>query len=156
MKRLMRNWVFIAIAAWGALLLQAQYPIFGPYGNIPISTAVIATNTATLTVDQMVDSALLTATPTSAAVYTTPSATALCAAFPFVASTNTIGWNYDLYLKNTAAAGSNAITWLGGTGVTFVTSPSTSGGGMRVLKMVFNSCTGTPSISVVPYGSNTF
>lgn len=149
----MKKFIFpIAILVWAVVLL-AQTP-FGPYGVLPVATGNTATDTATLTVGQ-INSQLLTATPTAAAVYTTPTATAWCNTFPFIASSNAQGWNYDLFVKNTAAANSNAITFTGGSGVTFVSNPSISGGHMRVLKIVFNSCT-VPAISIVPYGSNTF
>jgi hypothetical protein len=150
---MLRKFIFpTIILAWGIVLL-AQTP-FGPYGVLPVTTGNTATDTIVLTVGQ-INSQLLTGTPTAAAVYTTPSATDWCNAFPFIASSSSQNWNYDLYVKNTAATNSNAITFTGGTGVTFVSSPSISGGHMRVLRVIFQNCT-VPTIAIVPYGSNAF
>lgn len=144
---------FTTLALW-AVLLVAQTVRLGPYGVLPINTANTATDTTALTIGQVAQQ-LITATPTAAAVYTTPSATTWCAAFPFIASSNAKGWNYDLYIKNTATTDTNNITFTGGSGVTFVTAPGVSGGHMHVLRVIFKDCN-TPVVSIVPYGSNTF
>lgn len=133
--------------------LFAQTQPLGPYGNIPVNTANTAIDTATLSVGQM--AGVLTGTPTAAATYTTPSATALCALFPFVASGNAQNWNYDWLVKNTSL-GANAITLAGGSGVTLVGTGTAAQNAARHFKVVFNTCTGTPAVQLISLETSAF
>ena len=143
------------LAIWGTALLLAQAVRVGPYGVLPINTANVATDSATLTIGQ-VSQQLLTGTPTVASqTYTTPDATSWCAAFPFVKSGNHKGWNYDWYIKNTASTQANTITLAGGSGVTPTSTVLVPTSSVRVLKVIFKDCS-TPVIAIVPYGSTGF
>lgn len=99
-----------------ATSIYAQQVLQGPYGAFWRNTT--ATNTATLTINQVVG--IVTGTPTGAATYTTPTATQMCNAFLTLRSnTNTYAgfFNFNWYVKNTSG-GANTITVAGGTGVT--------------------------------------
>jgi hypothetical protein len=89
----------------------------GPYGSFfRVSTAAGGAGGVTLTVDQMVG--LLIGTPTAGSTYTTPTATALCNAFPAVINAgNPSSFGLELFVVNTAG-GADTITMAGGTGVT--------------------------------------
>jgi len=156
MKRALKYVAWLPLILWASLLVHAQVQrLSNSTRYLPLNTANTATDTTALTVGQ-VSQFLLTGTPTAAALYTTPTAAAWCAAFPFIASQRAKGYNYEFIVKNTAATDSNAITFAGGDGnVTFTTAPSISGGHMHVLRVIFKDCN-TPVISIVPYGSNTF
>lgn len=133
--------------AFIAVPLHAQQAPLGPYGNIPWNVSGnTAIDTATLVVGQM--TGLLTGTPTGAANYTTPSATAICALFPFVASQSAQNWQYDWYVKNTSL-GANTITVVAGSGVTVVGTGTATQNNLRHFKIVLNTCNGTPAVQVV-------
>jgi len=117
--------------------VSAQTQILGPYGQIPILTANVAADTATLAPFQM--TGILTGTPTAAATYTTPTATALCALFPFVQTQAASNFWWDLYIKNTSA-GAFTITPAGGSGVTLVGTGTASQNQLRHFKVVLNEC----------------
>ena len=139
MNWIRRNTLFLSlilgITIWGTALL-AQRLSQGPYGVFFRQTT--ATDTATLTTAQSIG--LLVGTPTGAANYTTPTATALCNAFPSVAivpptSNFSVGWD----IKNTSG-GANTITVLGGTGVTVSGTATVAQNHMRHFIWVPGSC----------------
>lgn len=93
----------------------AQTAQQGAYGVFFRSSTAVGT--VTLTIDQMFG--LLNGTPTGAATYTTPTATALCNAFPSVASGGGPATNFGLlFVVINTSGGANTITMAGGTGVT--------------------------------------
>jgi len=117
--------------------VSAQTQILGPYGQIPILTGNTATDTTTLSPFQM--TGLLTGTPTAGANYTTPTATALCALFPFVQTQAASNFWWDLYIKNTAG-GAFTITPVAGSGVTLVGTGTAAQNQVRHFKVVLNEC----------------
>lgn len=130
--------VLITVLAWGPLpFAHAQSQPIGPYGVMPWLTANTAADTATLSAFQMVG--ILTGTPTAAANYTTPTATALCAMFPFVAAQAASNFHWSLYVKNTSA-GANTITFVAGSGVTLVGTGTVAQNNVRQFEVVLNEC----------------
>lgn len=122
MKFLIRNRINFALWALAVLMAfpitaQAQLLSTGPYGKVTWR-ATTAADTATLTLNQVVG--IVVGTPTAAANYTTPTATAMCNAFPqlrAVTATSASHFYVHWYVKNTSA-GAFTITVVGGTGVT--------------------------------------
>jgi hypothetical protein len=118
---------------------MAQTAQQGPYGAFfRASTAV---NTATLTIDQMFG--LLVGTPTSGATYTTPTATALCNAFPSVVVTapgtqSTFG--LLLAVVNTSG-NSSGITMAGGSGVTATGTLTIAASDAKLFLLYPTNCT---------------
>lgn len=115
MKKLFQTFVIALALAISAVFLFSQGQVLGPYGNLPWTTGNTAADTATLSTFNMVG--LLTGTPTAAANYTTPTATALCALWPFLAGSNAGPFSWDWVIKNTSA-GANTITVVAGAGMT--------------------------------------
>lgn len=116
---------------------QQSQPI-GPYGWLAWLTTNTATNTATISAQNMVG--VLTGTPTAGATYTTDTATNLCALFPFVANQNVNNFGWDWTIKNTSA-GANTITVAGGTGVTLIGTGTAAQNNLRHFKVVLTNCT---------------
>jgi tetrahydromethanopterin S-methyltransferase subunit D len=138
---------FVLLAFSLTSLLVAQTVPLLPYGVIPVNlTDSTAIDTGTLSVGQMYG--ILTGTPTGAATYTTPTATAMCAMFPFLNTSSSQGWNYDWYVKNTSL-GANTITLAGGTGVTLRGTGTATQNNVRHFKVVFKSCGTTPTVDLV-------
>lgn len=147
------NALVLLVFALTTLLVAQTVPLL-PYGVIPVNlTDNTAIDTASLSVGQM--TGILTGTPTTAATYTTPTATAICAAFPFIQSSQSQGWNYDWYIKNTSL-GSNTITAAGGTGVTLRGTGTATQNQIRHFKVVFKSCSPTPTIDLVSLETGAF
>lgn len=140
--------IFLAV-----LVSHAAAPIL-QYGVLPWNTANTAIDTATITVGQMTSSAILVGTPTAGASYTTPSATALCAQFPFLGNGANNRWSYDWYVKNTSL-GSNTITMLAGSGVTVVGTATAAQNTVRHFRVVFTSCT-TPAVQLLSLETASF
>jgi len=134
----------VVLLCISAFFVHAQQPI-GPYGNLPFTLNNTAADTAALVPAQMVG--LLTGTPTAGATYTTPSATALCALFPFVGASNANSFTWDWYVKNTSA-GANTITAAGGTGVTLRGTGTAAQNNLRHFKIELTTCTGTPAANL--------
>lgn len=108
-------WVLALVLALPISLL-AQNINPGPFGSFFRNST--AADTATLTPLQMYG--ILTGTPTAAANYTTPTATAMCNAIATLnkSTANTAAsFKLDLWIKNTSA-GANTITLVAGTGFT--------------------------------------
>jgi len=151
MKNFCIAFVLMLVMAAGAF---AQMPL-GLYGQIPFRTGNTAADTATLVSGQM--SGLLTGTPTAAANYTTPTATQLCALFPFVKSGANTGFWWDMWVKNTSA-GANTITVVAGSGVTVVGTATIAQNALKHFRIVLNQCgpTVTPAAQVISLGTSTF
>jgi hypothetical protein len=132
MKRL-----FLFFTLLGASIsLHAQTVAQGAYGAFFRSST--ATNTATLTVDQMVG--LLNGTPTGAATYTTPTATQLCNAFPSTANYFPSATFGILWAVINTSGGANTITIAGGTGVTAGTTLTVAQNNSRLFLLFPTSC----------------
>lgn len=146
MKRFL---ITILILMAMALPSIAQTMPLGPYGQIPMRTGNVSagTTTATLTLANMAGG-LLTSTITGAMTYTTPTATALCSLFPFLAAQGANNFSYDWYIKNTAAS-AIAITMAGGSGVTLVGTGTAAQSFLRHFKIVFTSCGATPAVQLI-------
>lgn len=153
----MRNLKFYALLAlilvWGGYIAiaQSQAP-FLQYGVLPWNTANTAIGTASLSVGQMTQG-ILVGTPVAAATYTTPTATALCAAFPFVKTNGQRRWTYAWYVKNAQTGiGDDSITVAGGSGVTLSGSGLVPVGSVKRFEVVLDNCD-TPAIHLLPVGS---
>lgn len=133
--------------------LAAQAPVAPLLNPQSFWSANVAADTATLTVNQ-VSQGVLKGTPTSAATYTTPSATAWCAAFPQLANQGASNGWFDLYVLNTSA-GANAITLAGGSGVTLRGTGTAAQNAERHFRVIFK-CTGTPAIDLLSLETATF
>jgi hypothetical protein len=153
----LRNKTFgLAFAAvllcMSAFFVHAQQPI-GAYGNLPFTLNNTAADTAAMVPSQMVG--LLTGTPTAGATYTTPTATALCALFPFVGASNSNSFVWDWYVKNTSG-GANTITAAGGTGVTLRGTGTAAQNAVRHFKIELTTCTGTPAANLYSLETTAF
>lgn len=138
------------VLVWGGFLVWAQSsaPML-QYGVLPFSTANTATGTATLSIGQIA-TGLLVGTPVTTATYTTPAASAFCAAFPFVKTNSQKRWSYDFYVKNmTTGVGA---TLAGGSGVTISGSGLVGGLGVKRFRVILDDC-GTPAVHILPIGS---
>jgi hypothetical protein len=93
---------------------------------------------------------LLTGTPTGAANYTTPTATALTGAM----TSCIVGRSYDLAVKNTAG-GAFTITFLAGTSVTLSGTMTVTQNNIRHFKIVATNCT-TPAVTMYSMGGAAF
>lgn len=140
---------FLALAAVTA---TAQTMPFSRPVAVPFRTGNTAADTAVLVPTQM--SGLLTGTPTAAANYTTPTATQLCALFPFVGS-NATNFHWDIYWKNTSA-GANTITAVAGTGVTITGTATVAQNAIKHWMVVLTGCAATPAAQLISLGSSTF
>ncbi len=138
-----------------ALSLSAQRMPLGLYGQIPFRSGNTAADTISLVPAQM--STLLTGTPTAAANYTTPTATQLCALFPFVKSGANTGYWWEWYVKNTSA-GANTITVVAGSGVTVVGTATIAQNNVKAFVIVLDQCgpTVTPAAHIFSMGTSTF
>ena len=154
MKRF-QSLLFLFAALFAAFQVYGQQTMpLGPYGNIPLlSSNPVAVDTIALTVSQM--RGLLVGTPTTAATYTTPTATALCSAFPFVGSSAAVGWNFDWWVKNTSG-GSNTITLAGGTGVTLVGTGTALQNTVRHFKVTFPTGCRTNAVTLISLETSAF
>ena len=142
----MKRLAFLFALTAAALFAQQTMPL-GVYGQIPALTGNTAADTATLTPGQM--STLLTGTPTAAANYTTPTATNLCALFPFVQAQNANNFYWHWYIKNTSA-GANTITVVAGSGVTLVGTGTAAQNNVRHFLVILTNCTsGSAAAQVV-------
>lgn len=129
------------------------------YGILPINLVdnVVAgsSGTGTLSVANMT-SQILTATPTSMAItYTTPTATALCAAFPWIGAKGGINWSYDWWVKDTAGS-ALTVTLAGGSGVTLVGTGTAVQNNLRHFKVQFRSCGATPAVNLISLDTSAF
>lgn len=132
---------------------QSGYPL-GPYGTVSWNgIAVLPTTTATLTPNQMVG--LGAGALSGAATYTTPSATALCSLWPFVGSSNAASFNWDWFVRDTAA-GSNSITVAAGSGVTVSGTATVAQNNIKHFKVNVTGCGGTPAAVVYSLGTSVF
>lgn len=152
--RLFKHLTILTIAFVLAVLTShAAAPIL-QYGVLPWNTANTAIDTAALSVGQVTGSAILVGTPTAGATYTTPTATALCAQFPFLGNRANNRWSYDWYVKNTSL-GANTITLAGGTGVTLVGTGTAAQNTTRHFRIIFTSCT-TPAVQLLSLDTAAF
>ena len=154
MSRVFRHVLFLVAAFILAVSVSHGAAPILQYGVIPFNTANVAADTASLSVGQLTGSAILVGTPTAGATYTTPTATALCAQFPFLGNGANNRWSYDWFVKNTSA-GANTITLAGGTGVTLVGTGTAAQNTIRHFKIVFTSCT-TPAVQLVSLDTAAF
>jgi hypothetical protein len=122
-------------------------------GTVPFRTGNVAADTISLVPGQM--SSLLTGTPTAAANYTTPTATQLCALFPFVqSSAANLYWPW--WIKNTSA-GANTITVVGGTGVTITGTATVAQSAVKMFMVVLDNCVaGSQAAHVISLGTSVF
>lgn len=149
MKRIFLMTAFVL----AAVSLSAQTMPLERIVNTPFRTGNTAADTATLVPTQM--SGLLTGTPTAAANYTTPTATQLCALFPFVGS-NAANFHWDIYWKNTSG-GANTITAVAGTGVTVVGTATVAQNAVKHWMVVLTGCvSGSAAAQLISLGSSTF
>ena len=148
--------VLFALFALAAGAFAQQTMPLSPFGTpqVPFRLGNTAADTATLTPGQM--QGLLTGTPTAAANYTTPTATLLCALFPFVGSSNTFNFHWEWNVKNTSA-GANTITVVAGSGVTVTGTATIAQNAVKRFMIVLDSCaSGSQAAHVVSLGSSTF
>lgn len=153
MKNVSKLFLVLLLAVMPVL---AQFPILGPYGVLPVNLAGnVFTDTGSLTTAAF-SSSILTGTPTAGATYTTPSAAALCALFPFLGANNTINWSYDWYVKNTSG-GANTITMSGGSGVTITGTATVAQNNVKQFKVLFRSCaSGSAAVVLISLGTSVF
>lgn len=123
---------------FGTLINYTVAPTTAAGGFISAGTAA---DTATLSAAQMLGG-LLTGTPTAAAAYTTPTATALVAAMSNCAA----GRMYELIVKNTSA-GNFTITMTAGTDLTISGTATVAQNHARIFKLVATNCT-TPAVTL--------
>ena len=127
------------------------YTVNAGYASVVLPTSSnTATNTATLSVAQ-VTGGLLIGTPTSAATYTTPTATSIIAALPNCY----VGASFPLILENTAG-GAYTITMAGGTNVTLIGTGTAAQSTVRNLLFVVTACTGTPALNMYSLQTGAF
>lgn len=147
---------FFAIALLCCSLAFGQAPAqLLSNGQLPVNLAGnVAVGTQTLGLAAFATQ-ILTGTPTGAASYTTPTATALCTLFPFLAQNGTFDWSYDWYVVNTSG-GSNTITMVVGSGVTLVGTGTAAQNFTRHFKVNFVTCQGTPAVQLVSLETSAF
>ena len=97
---------------------------------------------------------LLSVTPTGTTTQTTPTATALCTLFPFLAAQNANNFSYDWYVKD--VSGGFVITLAGGSGVTLVGTGTIASAALRHFKVVFTSCGATPAVQLISLETTAF
>jgi hypothetical protein len=125
----------------------------GVAGQVPFRSGNTAADTASLAPGQM--SSILTGTPTAAANYTTPTATQLCALFPFV-RTSAANLHWDWWVKNTSA-GANTITVVGGSGVTITGTATVAQNAVKHFMVVLDNCvSGSQAAHIFSLGTSTF
>jgi hypothetical protein len=126
---------FVAIFA-NFQIANAQTIPLGPYGNIPLySTNSFTAATATVLAAQF--SGIVAGSGNTTQTLTTDTAANICAAFPFVGSTNAQGWNYIVWLKN---VNSGNLTLSAGSGVTLVGTATTPTLNIRPLIVSLINC----------------
>lgn len=126
--------LFAVFANWQ--IANAQTMPLGPYGNIPLlSTNNFTGATATIPATQL--HGIVSGSTQSTATFTTDTAANICAAFPFVASSNAQGWNYLFWLKN---VNTGNLTFAAGSGVTLVGTVTTATVSMRPVIVSLISC----------------
>jgi hypothetical protein len=152
LKQLQILFVAFTLAVLTVGLLHSQYPA-GPYANVYYITSNTAADTATLSAQNMIG--LLTGTPTAAANYTTPTATALCGLFPALASQNSASFTWPLDVKNTSA-GANTITMVAGAGVTLSGTGTIAQNNVRRFEVTANNCGGTPAVTLFSLQAGAF
>jgi len=132
---------------WAGFRAFAQGPLLPTQaGQLQIGNVATATGTVTLTLNQIVGT--LVGTPGAAASYTTPTATAICAALgPY--NVPGFGWYWDI----TQGATTFAITVLGGTGVTVLGTGTAASAATRQFKFEIDNCSNAPAIEL--YSLNT-
>jgi hypothetical protein len=156
MKKFCLHFLLTFTFAFGYFqICNGQTMPLGPYGNIPLlSSNPVATDTATLTLSQM--RGMLTDTPTmDAQTLTTPTAAILCAAFPFVATSQAIGWNFDWWVKNTSL-GAHTITIGGGSGVSLVGTGTAAQSFIRHFKVTFPTGCRTNAVTLISMETTAF
>jgi hypothetical protein len=159
MKRFERFFTVVAFSVIAALLVVGQNPApLGPYANLGFPITTLATQTPTLTANQMVGEIITTFA--GATTMTTDTAANLCLLFPQVgaASQNSAGgFVYDLYVKS--AAGNTNVIPTAGAGVTIVGLGTTGASSVRHWKVVLNTCpvpgTTTPTAAVTMHSLET-
>ena len=122
-------------------------------GQSQFLTSNTAADTATLTISQ-VTSSIIVGTPTNDATYTTPSATAWCAAVPWLSNAGQNNFWYLMFVKNTAAM-AKTITMAGGSGVSVSGTATVAQNAIHGFVVVMK-CTGTPAITLVSTGTGAF
>jgi|SRR5579872_5131410 len=132
---------------WTGFRAFAQGPVLpAQAGLLQIGNLATATATATLTLNQIVGT--LVGTPGAAATYTTPTATAICAALgPY--NTPGFGWYWDI----TQGATTFTITVAGGTGVTLLGTGTAASANTRQFKFEVDNCSNAPALEL--YSLNT-
>lgn len=146
--------VFMLVLLFSMSTLAIAQPApLGPMGNLPFSQLNVATDTASLVPSQMVG--LLVGTPTAGATYTTPTATQLCALFPFVGASNATSFSWLFVVKNTSA-GANTITLAGGTGVTLSGTGTAAQNTVRLFMIEVRGCGGTPAALLYSLNTGSF
>jgi hypothetical protein len=152
LKQLQVLFVAFVLAIFTVSLVHSQFPS-GPYGSFYYITGNTAADSATLGAQQMIG--LLTGTPTAAANYTTPTATALCALFPSLASQNASAFTWPLDVKNTSA-GANTITMVAGAGVTLSGTGTVAQSQVRRFEVTASNCSGTPAVTLFSLQTGAF
>ena len=135
---------FVAIFA-NFQIANAQTMPLGPYGNIPLYSTNSFT-AATATIGALQFSGIVAGSGNTTQTLTTDTAANICAAFPFVASTNAQGWNYIVWLKN---VNSGNLTLAAGSGVTLVGTATTPTVNIRPLIVSLINCTaGSQAVTI--------
>lgn len=136
MVRLFKRFAFTSLLLICAAFAYSQTMPLGPYGNIPLLGTNNYTTSAVVPALQL--SGIVSVSGGSTATLTTDTATAICAAFPFVGTSNAQGWNYTFFLKN---VNSSTLTFAAGSGVTLVGTATTATVSMRPVIVTLLNCT---------------
>ena len=153
MSRMLRTSVLLAatLVAFVGRPARGQTGVpIGPYGNIGFNS-VAFTNSATIPASQMIG--LTIGTPTQTAVYTTDTATNLCALFPAVGNSGTQNFAWDWYVKNASLQNNGAfIGILAGAGVSMVGAPVVPPGSNTLdMKIQLTNCApGSQAATITP------
>ena len=126
-------------------IVNAQTMPLGPYGNIPLySTNSYTAATATILAPQL--AGIVAGSGNTTQTLPTDTAANICAAFPFVATSGSQGWNYIVWLKN---VNSGNLTLAAGSGVTLVGTATTPTVNMRPLIVSLVNCTaGSQAVTI--------
>lgn len=108
----------------------------------------------TLTTTQLING-IMTHSPAGAVADTTPTATAIVAALTACYVSGTTASTFEFTILNTAA-GANAITVTGGTGVTIVGTAAVPQNFAGNFRGIVTACTGTPTVKLYSIGQTAF
>lgn len=143
-----------------AAFAQQTMPL-GSYGQIPAvpgannAACAGASGTVALTPGQM--STVAVTSQSGALTCTTPTATQLCALFPFVGAQAQNNFHWDWYVVN---GGSGTVTLAGGTGVAATTgytgTLTVAAGSVKHFMLVLTACGASPAASLLSLGTSVF